>query len=241
MGTPDWNGWLASQWGPSVDLTGFGDFSGFVNNIVVGSNPPYFIQDFFAFYPKWGGPPLAPVPTATLVAGNQVANVSSTAGMAVGNPVAGANIPDGTFIQAIGTGAITLSNAPINSASNVPLTVWNAPLVPIAVLQVYIALASASLVQGKWLEQWTFAMALFVAHFADLYARSEGAPASTATQAAGQGLAFGILIAKSVGDVSASYQLVGGLEDWGAWNLTVYGQQLATMARIVGMGPMMLW
>jgi len=84
-------------------------------------------------------------------------------------------------------------------------------------------------------------MALYAAHFLTLYAQADGRLASTAAQAAAQGASTGIAIAKSVGNVSASYQPVGGLERWGQWNLTTYGQQLATLAKIVGLGPMLIW
>ncbi len=71
-------------------------------------------------------------------------------------------------------------------------------------------------------------------------------PSSTTTiatpaQIAAQGVAQGILTSKSVGDVSASYSVLQGLEGWGAFNLTKYGQQLATMAKTVGSGPCMIW
>lgn len=60
-------------------------------------------------------------------------------------------------------------------------------------------------------------------------------------QIAAQGLAGGIQTSKSVGDVSVGYQVLTALEDWGAWNLTSYGQQLATMARVIGSGPALIW
>jgi hypothetical protein len=60
-------------------------------------------------------------------------------------------------------------------------------------------------------------------------------------QIASQGLAGGIQTNKSVGDVSVGYQPLSALEDWAAWGLTSYGQQLATMARVIGSGPMVIW
>ena len=60
-------------------------------------------------------------------------------------------------------------------------------------------------------------------------------------EVAAQGLAGGIQTSKSVGDVSVGYTPLAALEDWGAWNLTIYGQQLATMARVVGMGPALIY
>jgi hypothetical protein len=65
-------------------------------------------------------------------------------------------------------------------------------------------------------------------------------PVSGAAVAA-QGLAGGIQTSKSVGDVSVGYQVLESLKDWGAWNLTRYGQQLATAAKVIGSGPMVIW
>jgi hypothetical protein len=66
-------------------------------------------------------------------------------------------------------------------------------------------------------------------------------PGLTGAQVAAQALANGILTSKSVGDVSAGYTPLASLESWGAWNLTVFGQQLATMGKIVGAGPSVMW
>ncbi len=60
-------------------------------------------------------------------------------------------------------------------------------------------------------------------------------------QIAAQGLAGGIQTSKSVGDVSVSYQALSALDSWAAWGLTSYGQQLASMARVIGSGPMVIW
>ena len=60
-------------------------------------------------------------------------------------------------------------------------------------------------------------------------------------QIAAQGLAGGIQASKSVGDVSVSYQVLTSLEEWGSWQLTSYGQQLATAAKVMGAGPMVVY
>lgn len=65
--------------------------------------------------------------------------------------------------------------------------------------------------------------------------------AATGAMIAAQGLAGGIQTSKSVGDVSVSYQVLESLAAWGQWNLTRYGQQLATMAKVVGSGPMVIY
>jgi hypothetical protein len=63
----------------------------------------------------------------------------------------------------------------------------------------------------------------------------------TASQVAAQGLATGILTSKSVGDVSAGYTALESLKEFGAWQLTRYGQQLITIAKTIGAGPMVLY
>lgn len=235
--TPNWSDWLNTTWGwpdDNIPALGYG-----ANNVVVGANPAYTLQDFLAIYPKFGGQPL--IQSATVTQGNPQITVASTSGMAAGNPVAGAGIPDGALILTVDSGTQFTMNTPANAGGTVPVTVWNAPPIPFVVISLYIALASASLVQARWLEQWPLAMALYVAHFLTLYARSDGNPNSTIGQIAAQGLSLGIQTAKSVGDVSVSYQPVTGLEDWGMWTLTIYGTQLAQLAKIIGSGPMLLY
>ena len=112
-------------------------------------------------------------------------------------------------------------------------------LVPGAVLTMFVNLATACLMKARWQDQWKFAMALFIAHYCTLYLQSEGNPGSTAATVAASGLAKGVLVSKSAGDVSASMEtLVGDWASWGAWVLTSYGQQLMTQAKMIGFGIM---
>lgn len=114
-------------------------------------------------------------------------------------------------------------------------------LVPVPVLTMYIALASACLSQARWGAQWQFGMALFIAHYCTLYLQSEGQAGTTAGQVAASGLAKGIAISQSVGDVSVSYEPVTrDFGSWGAWQATTYGAQLITIAKIVGWGIMVI-
>lgn len=243
--TPNWTSFLAGAWGPSSD-SGLGLPFAIISqasNVVCGTNPPYTIQDFYANYPADGGTP-ALIPNVVCEIGNPVVTTAATlpAGLAVGNPVAGTGIPNGTFITNISGQNITLS-APPTTGLTITLTVWNAPTIPSFITQLYINLASASLVQARWQEQWVVAMGWFVQHYLILYARSSGNPNSTIGMIAASGLAFGIQTSKSVGDVSVGYQaiLTAGLEQFGAWNLTLPGQLLATAAQAVGAGPMLLY
>jgi hypothetical protein len=119
--------------------------------------------------------------------------------------------------------------------------VWSG-VIPEAVLQMYINLASACLSQERWCDSWQVGMALFVAHFATLYLQSTTAPGSSAAQVAQAGQAKGVLVSKAVGDVSGSYQqIVSDIDGWAAWKLTTFGQQLLTMARLIGKGGMYVW
>ena len=115
--------------------------------------------------------------------------------------------------------------------------------VPLAALQMYINLASSCLSQERWCDMWQVGMSLFVAHFATLYLQSTSlADSPTAAQVANAGVSKGILVSKSVGDVSSSYQsIVSDINGWAAWKLTSFGQQLITMARLVGMGGSYIW
>ena len=114
---------------------------------------------------------------------------------------------------------------------------------PDVVVNAYISLASASLVQARWGEAtWPIAMGLFVAHYVTLYLRSDGdAVYSSPGRVATAGLAHGITVSKSAGGVSAGIQPATGLEAWAAWTQTEYGVQFASMAKLVGAGPMLVW
>jgi hypothetical protein len=106
--------------------------------------------------------------------------------------------------------------------------------VPNVALQMYITLASASLMLARWQELWSMAMGLYVAHLATMYMRSEAdlTPESPAKKIAVSGLERGIKISQSAADLSESSQLLEGMEQWGALAETTYGVQLITMAKI---------
>jgi Protein of unknown function (DUF4054) len=238
VATPNWNNFLNECWGWPSEFYG-GGLSGAIN-LVIGTNPPYTLQDFIAMYPKFGGVPVV-LTTVTITEGSPTVAVAATTVLAAGNPVAGAGIPDGAVILAIPDGTHLTLSLNATATGSITLTAWNAPPIPFVVVAAYLALASASLVQARWLEMWTVAMGLYIAHFLTLYARSDGNPTSNVGQIAAQGIATGIQVAKAAGDLSVSYKPVDGLENWGAWNLTSYGQQLATFAKMVGSGPMLLY
>ncbi len=234
---PNYNQWLSQAWGWSDELVGSLSAA---SNIVVGSNPPYTANDLIAFYPKFGGTPL--VLKGDIASGsNSISNIPNTGGAAVGQLVAGSGIPKGATITAVADTTLTLSVPATAVATQADVSVFNAMLVPLPVINAYITLASACLVQPRWCDMWPLAMGLYAAHFLTLWLRSDGSPQTTPGQAAMAGLARGITISKTAGSVSQSIQPIQGLEDWGSWTQTEYGVQLIGFFRAIGSGPMLVW
>lgn len=322
--TINFNGWLQNAWGAGQEFSVVcGAFYG-ATNLVFGQNPPYFLDDFKAVYPKFFGLPTALSGCATVVGTNTV-TVPSVDGLDYGQFLQSMGVfPKGTVITNIAGTTVTVSMDALVSSGNATLMVYKSSPIPAGVIQLYLNLAYASLVQRRWKEQWCVAMSLFIAHYLTLYAKSDessvfeilqtaihgevptGATPGTAyalssvppggalqalvkngvfltpgvdyvlvgsditlaqptqthdtlyatwpvqvaeliasqmngAQIAAAGLAGGIQTSKNVGDVSVGYQALASLESWGAWNLTSYGQLLATMAAVIGSGPMVIW
>lgn len=210
-------------------------------NIVLGTNPAYNAADFLSIYPKFGGNPLAL--TGTLTAGLQIVTAASTTGLAAGQPVLSANgaVPTGTMVQSVDSSTQFTISKPAAVAGAQSLAICTTLALPAIVLNSYIALASASVVQARWLDSWSYGMALFIAHYATLYLMSEADGYQSAKQVAQSGMQQGITVAASAGPVSESLQPVQGAETWGHWNMTTYGVQFAAMARMIGSGPMLIW
>lgn len=324
--TPNFNAWLSEAWGSGQEFSSVCSWFYGATNLVFGQNPPYFLDDFKAIYPKFFGLPTALSGCVTVIGTNTV-TVPSVSGLDYGQFLQAFGVfPKGTVITNIGANQITVNNGALVSSSNATLMIYKASPFPTGVILLYLNLAFASLVQARWQEQWCVAMGWFIAHYLTLYARSDAsevfetlqlamhtevpagavpgtvytlssippggvlqtltknglllipgvgkdytlsgltitlavatilndalfavwpieeqvfqASAPNGATIAAQGLAGGIQTSKSVGDVSVSYQVLTALEDWGSWNLTTYGQQLATMARVVGSGPMVIY
>lgn len=219
---------------------------GIASGIVVGTNPPYGPADFLAFYPKFAGSTPPVKMQGTLTAGSAVVAVADSSGLTVGQLVGGSGIAPGSLIQSVDSATqITLSLSALSTtvSGSAALTIYDTvfPLAPLPVINAYIALASASLAYARWQDMWTIGMGLFVAHYLTLWVRSDGDIYSTPGQAAAAGLARGITVSKGAGPVSMGVQPVTGLEGWASWNETTYGLQFASMAKVVGMGPILVW
>lgn len=118
------------------------------------------------------------------------------------------------------------------------------PLIPQAIVQMYIDLANACILEARWRSYWKIAMGWFAAHFCSLYMQGTADPSSGAGAVLAAGQAKGLNTSEAVGDVSVSMDynaIAQDLDGWAAWKLTIYGQQLATIGKIVGKGGMYVY
>jgi Protein of unknown function (DUF4054) len=106
-------------------------------------------------------------------------------------------------------------------------------VIPDATMQLFIAVATASLAQARWGSYWEYAMALYIAHFCTLFLQTQVGPNSTAAQVVATAETKFPKASKGVGDISVSFDtssISGDLPGWAAWKSTTFGLQLATMA-----------
>ena len=239
MGIPDFG--LALHWDTAYEFGSGYWWTAGAGNIIVGPNPPYALSDFIGWYPKFLGTALTGSATTT-AASAMVTLAPGVAGIAAGQLISGSTIPLNTTTLTVSADGSTLTlSAPATSTyAGSPVQVYPQPLVPIGLLNTYIALASASLAQARYGDSWSFAMALFVAHYCTLWLLTEGLPGQDPQQialAASQ-RGVGVLTSKSADGVGASYQANAAAAGWGSFGLTAYGVQLVGLAKIAGMGGM---
>lgn len=112
-------------------------------------------------------------------------------------------------------------------------------LVPETMLEMFIGLANDAVTPDRWGTQWRYAAGLFAAHHAALYLKTYADGSETPAEVASAAEQQGLVSSATMGDTSVSYDnkaINAGFEKWGSWNETVYGSQLATMARMLGIG-----
>lgn len=112
-----------------------------------------------------------------------------------------------------------------------------------AIMSTFIKMCNSTVSEERWAESWRLACGLFVAHYLTLYLRqNKGATCSkNATEAADSGALLGVVTSASLGDASVSYDVnvtTQATEAWGQFNLTTYGQQYASLARMYCIGGM---
>lgn len=114
--------------------------------------------------------------------------------------------------------------------------------VPSAIMSTFISMANSTVSEARWFEAWRFACGLFVAHYVTMYLRQNkgnDSGSATAIQAADSGMIVGIVTSASLGDANVSYDVSSatqGTQNWGQFNLTTYGQQYASLARLFVIG-----
>lgn len=116
-------------------------------------------------------------------------------------------------------------------------------LAPASILQMLVDQANDSIIPSRWGSLWRYAAGLYVAHYLTLYLRTYAPSSNSPEQAAASGALVGIAKSATLGDASVSYDtaaLTAGTEDWGDLNATQYGQILASKARLIGMGGMVV-
>lgn len=214
------------------------------SNLRTGDNPAYGISDFTRMYPQFLNPDKSGTTTltCTTTAGSPIITISSTLTINVGQIVTGVGIPDVSYVVSItDSTSFVISNNVVASVTSISIYT---PIIPVFIINMYIGLANNCVRQARWRSYWVVGMGWFIAHFLTLYLQSTTSATSPASKVIAAGQARGLTTSKSVGDVSGGYDynLIGqDLNGWAAWKLTVYGQQLATIGKLVGKGNMYVY
>lgn len=112
-------------------------------------------------------------------------------------------------------------------------------LVPEPMLEIFILNANGTILPSRYCAMWRYAAGLYVAHYSTLYLKTYSQGSVTEAQAAAKGQQTGIVSEATMGDTTVKYDndaITAAMAKWGSWNATQYGQQLITMARMIGMG-----
>lgn len=115
-------------------------------------------------------------------------------------------------------------------------------LVPSSMLNTFLSMCNDIVSPDRWGETWRMAAGLFVAHYSTLYLKTiQNAPegSTNMASASASGQMFGVVTSASLGDASVSYDTSAATNlttNWGQWNLTAYGQQYASLAKMMCMG-----
>ncbi len=115
---------------------------------------------------------------------------------------------------------------------------------PPEMIEMYIDFADSAVNIKKWGKQWKLGMSLFVAHFCTVYMMSFSPEGSSAAAVIAAGQTKGLVSSKSVGDVSVSYDFSYAIQDvatWGQFNLTSFGNQFVSIAKMMSKGNMFIW
>ena len=115
--------------------------------------------------------------------------------------------------------------------------------VPQIVLDMCLDRANAAIQESRWHSAWRMGVCLYAAHMITMWMKTAASADEPATAIVHKGDSNGALSSKSVGGVSVSYGSTAGDSDLaGFGNLrdTIFGQQLASLARMAGKGMMVV-
>lgn len=110
-----------------------------------------------------------------------------------------------------------------------------------AVVGRYCEMANKAVQKARWGSLWEEGVRLYVAHFCTLYLQTAVPAGATIDEILNAGKVQGSVTSKSVGGVSVSMDngaAQSDLNGWGSFKLTSFGQQFASLARMVGKGMM---
>lgn len=114
-------------------------------------------------------------------------------------------------------------------------------LIPEPVVEMYVEQAVRCIQQSRWHAMRKSGMCCYIAHHLTLWLMANAPAGSSGATVAAAGMVQGSVSSKSVDGVSIGYSQSGAQSDltgWGAYKETIFGEQFATMARIVGKGGM---
>lgn len=114
-------------------------------------------------------------------------------------------------------------------------------IVPDAVIDMFLEQALSCIQQSRWHSMWKSGLCLYIAHHLTLWLMGNAPAGSNGATVAAAGMVQGSVSSKSVDGVSISYSQSGAQSDltgWGSYKETIFGEQFATMARMVGKGGM---
>ena len=117
-------------------------------------------------------------------------------------------------------------------------------LLPEEVLEQFIELGQACVSEQRYGKMWKMAIGLFIAHFCSLYMQSTAEAGTPADEVLNKAEQAGIVTSESADGVSYSLdvsQVGSDLNGWAAFKLTTFGQQFATIAKLVGKGGIYVW
>ncbi len=108
---------------------------------------------------------------------------------------------------------------------------------PTEMIQFWVVIAEAQVLQNIWKALWPQGVNLYVAHEITLAAQN----AKAAQMGGSPGQQGGIAQSKTIGSVTVNYDAQTSNEkDAAYWNLTTYGKQFIRLVRIFGAGCIQL-